>query len=632
MAYALGIDVGTTRTAAAVASAGRAEIFTLGTDASAIPSVVMLRDDGGVLVGEAADRRTATDPDRTAREFKRRMGDPTPLVLGGVPVGAEALTGHVVRWVVGTVAERQGAAPDRVVLTHPAAWSAYKRDLLTEAARLAGVPDAVLLPEPQGAARHYASLDRVEEGTVIAVYDFGGGTFDAAVVRRTGGGFELLGVPEGLERLGGIDIDQAVFAHVDTVLSGAASSLDRTDEGNRAALLRLRADCRRAKEALSSDTDVAIPVLLPGVTTEVRLTRAELEAMVRPRLTETVDALRRAVRSAGLDESGVHRVLLVGGSSRMPLVADLVREQTGIAIALDADPKHAIALGAARWADELTGQPGIAGNAPSPDPAVAAAPVGGVVVATPPPVPPAPDPLPTPAWQPAPAAATAAGGNRGLLAVFVGLALLAVVVVVVAVVRSQSPAPPAATPTTVATSTAAGAPTSSAASGSGGTTPGAEGFVVVTDGTGRLQVEVPEGWSQHNTAQVVVNGVQADQIAASTDLNGYQTSFFVPGVTVTSAPTAQAGTPTQILASIGSSYGFDRDCTRSSSTAYDDGRLVGREQVWKDCSGTTTDLHLVVAVPEGSDRTVVVSVQAVDAGDLDAFQRALETVDPDVAG
>jgi hypothetical protein len=187
----------------------------------------------------------------------------------------------------------------------------------------------------------------VEPGEVVAVYDFGGGTFDAAVVRKTESGFELIGNPEGMDRLGGVDIDQAVLAHVDQSLDGMLAQVDAEDPAVRAGLARLRDDARQAKEALSIDTDTTVLVSLPGLQTEVRLTREELEGMIRPRLRETVDALGRAVSSAELEMEDVSRILLVGGSSRIPLVGQLVREFTGRPVATDAHPKLAVASGAA---------------------------------------------------------------------------------------------------------------------------------------------------------------------------------------------------------------------------------------------------------------------------------------------
>ncbi|GIW20002.1 MAG: hypothetical protein KatS3mg065_0298 [Chloroflexota bacterium] len=349
MTYALGVDLGTTYSAAAVAEAGRVEVFGLGTVAPAIPSVVVLRDDGEVLVGEAAERRAITEPTRTAREFKRRLGDPAPLVLGGTPYGAEALMAHLLRAIVEAVYERQGARPERIVVTHPANYGPYKKELLVEMVRLADVGQVDFLTEPEAAAINYAEQDRLDPGQIVAVYDFGGGTFDAAVLRKTADGFEILGQPEGMERLGGIDFDQAIFAHVDDALGGQVRETDASDPMARAALARLRTEIRLAKESLSTDTDVTIPVMLPRLQTEVRLTRTEFEAMIRPRLSETIAALERAVRSAGIGMADVSRILLVGGSSRIPLVADMVGRTTGRPIAVDAHPKFAIALGAARY-------------------------------------------------------------------------------------------------------------------------------------------------------------------------------------------------------------------------------------------------------------------------------------------
>jgi hypothetical protein len=213
---------------------------------------------------------------------------------------------------------------------------------------MAEIPDSVTLTEPEAAAIYYATQERVEPGTTIAVYDLGGGTFDAVVLRKSKDlGFEFLGNPEGIERLGGIDLDQAVFFHVNRNLGGALDSLPVDDPATVAALTRLREECVAAKEALSSDSDATIHVLLPNIGTDVRLTRGELEEMIRPTLAETIAALRRAIRSADLEPSQVDRVLLVGGSSRIPLVAQMVTEELGRPVAVDAHPKHAVALGAA---------------------------------------------------------------------------------------------------------------------------------------------------------------------------------------------------------------------------------------------------------------------------------------------
>lgn len=351
MLYHLGVDLGTTYCAAAVLRDGQPapEVVTLGASNPVMPSVVLLRADGTVLHGEAAERRAVEEPTRVGREFKRRLGDATPLVLGGTPYGAEALMARLLRAIVALVTEREGQAPSSVTLTHPANYGPYKLEQMREVANSAGLDPAVTrhLAEPQAAALSYAARDRVLPGEVVAVYDFGGGTFDAALVRRDGDGFVLIGRPDGLDRFGGIDIDAAIMAYVDDAVGGRVTSLDADDPEVQAGVARLRDECRTGKEALSSDSDTSITVALPGVQSRVRLTRPELESMLRPRLIETIEALERTVASARLTMADVSRILLVGGSSRIPLVGEMLRDRTHRPIAVDAHPKFAIAIGAA---------------------------------------------------------------------------------------------------------------------------------------------------------------------------------------------------------------------------------------------------------------------------------------------
>ncbi|MDD7968654.1 Hsp70 family protein [Actinomycetospora lemnae] len=350
MGYGLGVDLGTTFTAAAVDRDGRVEMATLGDRAAAVPSVILIREDGAVLTGDAAERRAATEPDRVAREVKRRFGDPMPLILGGSPYAAGDLMAHQLRDVVRAVSEREGGMPDVVTLTHPANWGPYKRELFDQIPRQAGLRNVQMITEPEAAAAHYATNQRLEDGATVAVYDLGGGTFDATVLRTAGKGFELLGTPEGIEGLGGIDFDEAVFAHVDRVLGGPVSALDPSDPHATSAVIRLRQDCVLAKEALSADTETTIPVMLPSLQTEVRLTRGEFEDMIRPSITATIASLRRALESANVRPEQLTTVLLVGGSSRIPLVAQMVSAELGRPTAVDAHPKHAIVLGAAGMA------------------------------------------------------------------------------------------------------------------------------------------------------------------------------------------------------------------------------------------------------------------------------------------
>lgn len=182
---------------------------------------------------------------------------------------------------------------------------------------------------------------------MLAVYDLGGGTFDAAVLRKRGPGFDLLGEPCGIDQLGGVDFDELIWDFVVEHGTADLEAADLDDPLTVEALSSLRARCERAKVVLSSDTDASITVWLPAAQAKVRLTRAEFESLIRPFLADTVFALRRALTSAEVAPEDVAKVLLVGGSSRIPLVGQVISEELGRPVAVDAHPKRAIALGTA---------------------------------------------------------------------------------------------------------------------------------------------------------------------------------------------------------------------------------------------------------------------------------------------
>src|SRR5918998_1785706 len=184
MSYRLGMDVGTTFTAAAICRevAERRplpEVIPLGSRSVAVSSVVYLGKDGQVVVGEAAERRAVTDPDRVVREFKRRIGDEVPMVIGGVSHSASEVAAMVVRWVVDRVTEREGESARGITVTHPASWGTYKTQIMADALRAVDLSEVTFRTEPEAAAASYSMQERVTTGSTIAVYDLGGGTFDA---------------------------------------------------------------------------------------------------------------------------------------------------------------------------------------------------------------------------------------------------------------------------------------------------------------------------------------------------------------------------------------------------------------------------------------------------------------------
>ncbi len=381
MSYRLGVDLGTTYSAAAVVRGeGPPKIVVLGDRSTVIPSVVLVTNDGRVLAGEAAARRESTEPAGVIREFKRRIGDPNPIQRGGIEYRAVQLMAEMFSTVLDIVQGREGGPPEAIVLTHPANWSQSKRDGLLAAVSPVTEVRIELLTEPEAAAISYATNERIEPGEIVAVYDLGGGTFDVAVLQRTETGFEVIGRPGGIERLGGIDFDAAVLAHVNDSLDGALDKLSDDNRATAVGLARLKVDAVDAKEGLSSATDAGVPVHLPGLQTEIRITRVEFERMIRPALADTVGALRKAITSAGVTPADVHALLLVGGSSRIPLVAQLVGAELNRPVAIDAHPKHAVALGAAAAAALLQVDEAVPEVA---EPAIVAEPLAPAVVAEP---------------------------------------------------------------------------------------------------------------------------------------------------------------------------------------------------------------------------------------------------------
>ena len=349
MTYSLGVDLGTTFVAAAVARPTGVAMVPLGDQAVVAPAVVAVRPDGSIVTGDAAERRAVSQPALVARGLKRRLGDPEPVGLGDVSYPVATLLGAQLRDVVTRVSDREGGPPERIVLTHPTTWTPTRRGRFEEVARAAGLEAPLLVTDAEAAVQH-AAPSRLPDGGIVAVYDLGGGGFEATVVRTGPGGPEILGTPEGTDVLGGADIDEAILSYVDDAVGGALARLDLDDARTAVALARLRQDCVLAKETLSLDTEAVVPVFLPGRHFEIRLNRTTFEQMLRAPLEATLDALSHAVRSAGLAPADVDAVLLVGGSTRIPMVAEMVAREFGRPLLEGVHPVNAVALGAAALA------------------------------------------------------------------------------------------------------------------------------------------------------------------------------------------------------------------------------------------------------------------------------------------
>lgn len=347
--WTLSVDFGTTSTVAALTFAdGRTEVLEVDGERRT-PSVVLVDDDGSLVVGAAAVGLASSRPERTIRAPKRRLGEQTPVVLGGKPFNPVDLVASVLAYVMAEARRHVGSEPTSIRLTHPATWSRPLQQRLLEAAAKAGMPNADLVPEPVAAAM--AAVDRnLPTGSYVAVYDLGGGTFDTTVVQSTDNGYVVVGHPIGDRQIGGELFDEALMNHVGSRLDPTIwEKIQVSDERDwHQAATRLLGECRRVKEALSSHGYGEIAVNTPGGMIDERITRDELEAIVAPYLDASVDLLERCVDDVGIEPSQLSAIHMIGGASRMPLAATMVEEAfPGVEVSRRGDPRTAVAMGAA---------------------------------------------------------------------------------------------------------------------------------------------------------------------------------------------------------------------------------------------------------------------------------------------
>jgi molecular chaperone DnaK (HSP70) len=196
VSYHLGIDVGNTYVAVALARATAVEMFHFDDHAVVTPATVHLRDDGTLAAVEAASSPAGSSLDRIGGAFMGRLGDPTPVVVGGEPYTVTELLGILLHDVVQQVTGALGGPPDHAVLTHPASWGPFRRALFEEAVRRAGLDKPSMVTEPEAAAAYYSASQQWNDGDTVAVYDLGGDTFNATVLLTQSGGIYVLGEPE----------------------------------------------------------------------------------------------------------------------------------------------------------------------------------------------------------------------------------------------------------------------------------------------------------------------------------------------------------------------------------------------------------------------------------------------------
>ncbi|GAA4911989.1 putative pyrroloquinoline-quinone binding quinoprotein [Stackebrandtia albiflava] len=367
--YVLGVDLGTSHTVAVIRWPDGRTRPLLVDGAPVMPSAVFLDESGHLHVGRDAQRLAQTDPARYEPNPKQRIGEGTVL-LGDREVPATALLSAILRNVAAKAVEAVGQLPP-TVLTFPAKWGPQRRSVLEDAAAQAGFPPVALVPEPVAAAHYFTEVMRqpIPQGGAVAVFDFGGGTLDIAVVRHEADGRFTVLSDGGLDDLGGLDVDEAlvdylgktISAHVPTVWEQLTSPGTATDRRNRRLFWD---DVRGAKEMLSRTTVAPVPV--PGVEAALHLTRDELERLASPLLARAVAETERVIGGTGQAADQLAGLFLVGGASRIPLVGRMLHSQLGIAPTVLEQPELPVAEGSLAAAFPVKDAPAEATPPPQP--------------------------------------------------------------------------------------------------------------------------------------------------------------------------------------------------------------------------------------------------------------------------
>ncbi len=352
----VGIDLGTTNSAVAIVQNGQPRILPKG-DQRIMPSVVGYSPQGGWLVGRPALNQYTLDPENTVRSIKRKMGTAERIRLGEHEFSPQQISAFILRELK-TIAEANLGQPvQKAVITVPAYFTNAQRQATREAGEIAGLEVVRIINEPTAAALAYG-LNR-EDDQMALVYDLGGGTFDVSLVELTGGVVEVR-ASHGDTHLGGDDFDQRLVEHADKLFY---KKHQVALKNNRLALARLDRAAEAAKVHLSDHPEAffreeylaerdGTPLHL-----EAKVERSEFESLIKELLDRTVTSMDKVLADAELEVGDLSRVLLVGGSTRIPAVWDLVAEYTGLEPDAEINPDEAVALGAAVQAAIIAGQP-----------------------------------------------------------------------------------------------------------------------------------------------------------------------------------------------------------------------------------------------------------------------------------
>ena len=355
MSKVIGIDLGTTNSCVAVMEGGEAVVIPNAEGNRITPSVVAFSKTGERMVGQVAKRQAITNPDRTISSIKREMGSDHRVSIDGKAYTPQEISAMILQKLKSDAEAYLGSPVTEAVITVPAYFTDAQRQATKDAGKIAGLDVKRIINEPTAAALAYG-VDK-EQAQKIMVYDLGGGTFDVSILEIDDGVIEVLATA-GNNRLGGDDFDQCIMKYL-------VSEFKRTEgidlSGDKVAMQRLKEAAEKAKIELSGVTtsNINLPYITADATgpkhLDVTLTRAKFNELTGHLVDATMGPVRQAMSDAGLKPSDLSKVLMVGGSSRIPAVVEAVKNFTGSEPFKGINPDECVAMGAALQAGVLTG-------------------------------------------------------------------------------------------------------------------------------------------------------------------------------------------------------------------------------------------------------------------------------------
>ena len=356
MSKIIGIDLGTTNSCVAVMEGGQPVVIANAEGSRTTPSVVAFTKDGERLIGQVAKRQAVTNPDRTVISIKREMGTSYKVSIDGKQYTPQDISAMILSKMKETAESYLGEKVTQAVITVPAYFNDSQRQATKDAGRIAGLEVLRIINEPTAASLAYG-LDK-EENQKILVYDLGGGTFDVSILDIGDGVFEVLST-NGNTRLGGDDFDQRIIDYVAEQFK-KENGIDLKQD--KIAAQRLKEAAEKAKIELSGTTtaNINLPFITADATgpkhLDITLTRAKFDELTADLVDATVEPMRKALKDAGLTVDQINKVILVGGSTRIPAVQEAVKKVTGKEPFKGINPDECVAIGAAIQGGVLGGE------------------------------------------------------------------------------------------------------------------------------------------------------------------------------------------------------------------------------------------------------------------------------------